>query len=222
MRIGTGIRIGRVGGRFFTQMAGSVVDMDFKTGNYVGTTPAALTATTGALKITSSGLQVVTGDLITSVDATLLAALNATTTVIRCRVNIPNVTGASNNGFIAGMTGANVSIIQRLRASPNQSGVAGGHAPAGSNAVLASGVTGSASDGVSFTAACRHRTTSATIGANGGALAAGAPTGKSSTIDTVVFGSTTTGAGTLLNGFLERLTIWTDDPNDATLIARSI
>lgn len=199
--------------------SGAVVDMDFKTGNYFGTTAAALTATTGSVKITGAGLQIVTGDLITTTNAALLAALNAATTVIRARVNIPSVSTGSTNGVFLAKSGANSSICLRLRASPNQSGVAAGHNSVGTGLAFASGATGTATDGVPFTMASRHRTTAVAVSGNGVAPTAGAPIGKSTTIDAVQFGISE--AAVLLNGFIERLTIWTDDPTDTVLRARA-
>lgn len=219
MRIGTGIRIGRVGGRFFTQMAGSVVDMDFKTGNYVGTTPAALTATTGALKITSSGLQVVTGDLITTTNSTLLAAINSATAVIRIRAIGPVLATASTAGLLSAKAVADNVISIRLRASANQSGFTVGQAVAPAALSFITTATGVVVEAAPVVIATRHRAASVALSANGATVISGGFS-RGGTIDSVRLGASETGV--VWGSYIERLTIWTDDPDDATLQLRSV
>lgn len=213
-------RPGLSGKAAWAPFSGAVVDMDFKAGQYFGTTAAALTASTGSLKITASGLQVVTGDLIVTTNAALLAALNSATTVIRVKAVGPDITTASSNGFFSAKTGANGTLAIRLRSSPNQSGLAAGHSAAGATVTaFAAGATGGIATGAAFVAASRHRTTNCGLSVNGAAIVSSVPAGKSSTVDTAQFGIGETGV--VLNSYIERLTIWTDDPDDTTLRARA-
>lgn len=220
MHLGLGLGMTSGRGVKWAPFSGAVVDMDFKQGQYYGTTPVALTASTGSLKITGSGLQVITGDLITTTDATLLAALNAATTVIRIKANVPSITTANANGIFFAKVGAISALTFRLRGSTNQSGLAAGHAPDAGGLILASTAAGIASDGVSFVGASRHRTNSASLTGNGGAIVNSAPTGKATSISVAQFGISE--GGVVLNGYIERLTVWTDDPSDAVLLTRSI
>lgn len=221
--LGVGVPVVRRRGGWLP-FAGAVVDMDFKAGKYFGTNAAALVASTGSIKITGAGLQVVTGDLITTADATLLAALNSATTVVRARVNIPSVPTAGGNGFINAKTGAFSTLVVRLRSNPNQTSIAASHGTGLANlSAFASTQAGVAVDNVAFTVASRHRTTAVSVSANGVFPNTVSPAGKGAAIDTVQFGVSEAVAGSvILNGYIERLTIWTDDPTDTVLRARAV
>lgn len=219
--LGLGSKVAR--GRRWAPLAGAVIDIDFRASRAFGMPFNAITASAGTLKITASGLQVLTGDAIVAANLALLEALNAPTTVIRAQVIAPSdlSTSAGAQGFFLAKVGTGPAIVQRFRGTPNQTGLAAGHSATGGG-IGSFGTTavGSVTNGQRVIAASRHTVSNATLTANGSAVSTVAVPGKTTAIDSLQFGIGETGV--VLGSYIERLTIWTDNPTDTELRARSV